>query len=268
MNTMHVEDFVVLGRTVPEDSRKYGQRVCMAGFSPTNNQFLRVYPLMVPVGESHDSNDFRARHTYALDLIRNPSDSRTESWRVADETKPTSTPWTQAVEWKSTKIHEWLEKRVVPSIRSLDDCRMSIGVLRVAAHEWEGVTVARESRLEPEPDRTIFDELDDQAESSDSVNPISKVRFAPYIHFSDACGPHKLQIREWGAYLFLSRDEYVDRPQMLWDAPGYRTGRDLYVVIGNMANHRSNWLVIKTFEIERPDTSPGLFDAAYDNQPD
>ncbi len=48
MNTMTVEDFVVLGRTVPEDSQKYGKKVCMAGYSPSLSQLLRVYPLMMP----------------------------------------------------------------------------------------------------------------------------------------------------------------------------------------------------------------------------
>lgn len=64
MNTMHVEDFVVLGRTVPEESKKYGQRICMAGYSLENNQFLRIYPLFVPVGENADTNGFRARYAY------------------------------------------------------------------------------------------------------------------------------------------------------------------------------------------------------------
>ena len=266
MNTMRVEDFVVLGRTVPEDSRKYGQKVCMAGYSPSNNQFLRVYPLLVPVGKSHNANGFRARHTYVLDLKRNPSDSRTESWRVSEEQKPTTTVWETAKEIQPDKLRAWLEKRIVPSIRSLDDCRMSIGVLRVAAGRWQGVTVPRESQIDSEPHRTLFDDLDDQAQLSGDANLISKVKFAPYIHFADGCGDHKLQVREWGAYLLLAKDEYVDRPQMLWGASGYRTGRDLYLVIGNMMNHRKNWLIIKTFEVDAPDTSPSLLDGIEDGQ--
>ena len=97
-------------------------------------------------------------------------------------------------------------------------------------------------------------------------NLISKVKFAPYIHFADGCAEHKLLVREWGAYLLLAKDEYVDRPQMLWGASGYRTGRDLYLVIGNMMNHRKNWLIIKTFEVDPPDTSPSLLDGIEDGQ--
>ena len=72
---MHVEDLIVLGRTVPEESRKYGQKVCMAGYSAENNQFLRVYPLLVPVGGDADSNGFRARHRYvsiSSEILRIP----------------------------------------------------------------------------------------------------------------------------------------------------------------------------------------------------
>ncbi len=79
MNTLHVEDFVVLGRTVPEDSKRYGKKICMAGYSPDLNQFLRVYPLMLPIGDSADSNDFKARHAYSLDLRRNDQDNGIES---------------------------------------------------------------------------------------------------------------------------------------------------------------------------------------------
>ena len=260
MNTMRVEDFVVLGRTVPEDSRKYGQKVCMAGYSAENNQFLRVYPLLVPICGDADSNGFRARHKYCVELQRNPQDSRTESWRVADEKAPTSTPWRQAVEVTKTAVLGWLEKRAVPSVRTLNECKMSIGVLRVSAGGWNGVMIPRASPEDSESVRHLFEDLDDQAHYTGQERLISKVKHAPYIHFSDAEGEHKLQIREWGAYMLLAKDEYADKPEALWGAPGYRSTKDLYLVVGNMMNHRKNWLVIKTFEADEQDLSPGLFD--------
>ncbi len=266
MNTMHVEDFVVLGRTVPEDSRKYGQKVCMAGYSAENNQFLRVYPLLVPVGGDADSNGFRARHRYVLDLQRNPQDTRSESWRVSDEKQPTQTPWKLAPETKKNTLLEWLDKRVVPSIRALNDCKMSIGVIRVSSGNWRGVMVPRGAPEKSESVVSLFDDLDDQAHFSHQVRLIAKVEYAPYIHFSDAEGSHELQIREWGAYMLLAKDEYADKPEALWGASGYRSTKDLYLVIGNMMNHRKNWLVIKTFEADEQDYSPSLLDGVADDQ--
>ena len=264
MNTIHIEDFVVLGRTVPEDSRKYGQKVCMAGYSAENNQFLRVYPLLVPVESDADSNGFRARHRYVLDLQRNPQDTRSESWRVSDEKQPTQTPWKLAPETKKSTLLKWLDKRVIPSIRALNDCKMSIGVIRVSSGNWRGVMVPREATEKSESVASLFDDLDDQAHFSHQVRLIARVKYAPHIHFSDAEGPHELQIREWGAYMLLAKDEYADKPEALWGASGYRSTKDLYLVIGNMMNHRKNWLVIKTFEADEQDPSPGLFDGDQD----
>ena len=263
---MHIEDFVVLGRTVPEDSRKYGQKVCMAGYSAENNQLLRVYPLLVPVGGGADSNGFRARHKYSLDLQRNSKDTRTESWRVANEKQPTTTPWKLAAETKKKTVLEWLDKRVVPSIRALNECKISIGVIRVATGSWQGAMVPREAPETSDSVSSLFDDLDDQAVLSHQERLISKIRYAPYIHFADAEGEHRLQIREWGAYMLLAQDKYADKPDSLWGASGYRSTKDLYLVIGNMMNHRNNWLVIKTFEADEIDTSPTLFDPVDDDQ--
>jgi hypothetical protein len=257
MSTLHVEDFVVLGRTVPEDSKKYGQRVCMAGYSPSCNQFLRVYPLMVPVGPNAGTNDFRARYTYHLDLTRNPKDNRMESWRVEDEMNPTRTPWAAATEVKKTAILDWLSTKKVPSIDALNTCRMSLGVLFVPADNWTGTAVEKEAPAPPEHHRSLFEDLEHQAVAEPAFG---KVRYAPYIEFQDALSTHRLQVREWGAYRLLSNESYSDKPESLWTASGYRTGKDLWIVVGNMTNHRKNWMVIKTFEADAA-KGPSLFDS-------
>ncbi len=45
----------------------------------------------------------------------------------------------------------------------------------------------------------------------------------------------------------------------MWGAAGYRLGKRLLLVVGNMNNHRTNWLIIKTFELE-PEPTGTLFD--------
>jgi len=255
MNTMRVEDFTVLGRTVPEESRKYGKRVCMAGYSPENNQLLRVYPLMVPVGDNADANGFRARFRYTMELQRNASDSRTESWRLVDEQKPTATEWSRAVETPKAKVVDWLDRHVTRSIKALNECKLSLGVIRLEQGLWDGYAVAREATGHGEEHRGLFDDLDDQ-QGIDA----NAVKFAPYIRFTDADGEHNLQVREWGAYRLLSNPQYADTPDSLWTANAYRKDRGKLLVVGNMCNHRSNWLIIKTFDLDPVSTTPGLFD--------
>lgn len=254
MNTLHLKDFTVLGRTVPEESKKFGKKVCMAGYSPENNQLLRVYPLLVPVGDNADANGFRARFVYEMDLRRNPSDTRTESWRLVDEKQPTKTAWSRAAETLAPKVIEWLGKRVSPSIKALNDCKLSLGVIRLEANEWEGYAIPRASPGPEEVHRSLFEDLEDQ-EGID----VNAVKFAPYIRFKDADGEHNLQVREWGAYRLLSNPQYADTPEALWGANAYRQDRGKLLVVGNMNNHRNNWLVIKTFDLDPPATGPSLF---------
>lgn len=252
---MTVDDFVVLGRTVPEESRKYGKRICMAGYSSENNQLLRVYPLMVPVGENADTNGFKARHMYSLQLRRNQSDSRTESWRLLDEKHPTATPWAKAIEQPKQRVVDWLAHRAAPSIKALNATRQSLGVIVVEPSEWYGFSRPKDDTSAGDYHTSLFDDLDDQPDID-----VNAIRHAPYIRFTDAGGEHNLQVREWGAYRLLSRPEYIDKPEALWGAPGYRTGKSLLLVVGNMSNHRANWLVIKTFELEPRQAGVSLFD--------
>jgi hypothetical protein len=264
VNTLHVEDFVVLGRTVPEESKKYGKRVCMAGYSAECNQFLRVYPLMVPVGDKVGTNDFKARHRYTLDLKRNPNDNRTESWRVHDEMAPTSTPWDKAPDLKKADVLAWLRKRAVPSIRCLDECRLSLGVICLAANQWEGITIPKDEP-DPQPEHaTLFDDLIEATQGSVAGFDPTKVKHAPYIRFSDRDGKHRLQVREWGALLLLGKPDYADTPNALWNANAYKSNRDIVLVVGNMNNHRNNWLIIKTFQPDEPKKGPSLFDDVSD----
>ena len=259
-NTLHVEDFIVLGRTVPEDSKKYGKKVCMAGYSPSLRQFLRVYPLLIPTGANAKANRFKARHQYSLDLVRNPSDGRSESWRVADEKNPTSTLWDQATEVKKPKLLDLLMKRRVPCIKCLNDCKLSLGVLLLKAGEWAPLSIPRGDPNQSEEDASLFDDLAYQASlpGSEPLDP-TQVKFTPRIKFSDQGSNRNLQVRKWGAFLLMGKPQYADDPDTLWKANGYKPDRDTLLVVGNMTTHRNNWLIIKLFQFDQG-SDPSLFD--------
>jgi hypothetical protein len=254
MNRLHLEDFVVLGRTVPEDSKKYGQKICMAGYSPGCDQLLRVYPLMLPIGPNSDANGFVARHQYQLDLRRNPDDTRMESWRVNDEQHPTTTPWDAAPEISKERIIAWLEKKAVRSLSVLNECKLSLGVMLLKRGTWQGLIIPKQSTAAPQHHATLFDDLEDQTVDAPQI---ARVEHAPYIQFQDGDTTRCLQVREWGAYLLLSNPKYTSQPEALWKAHGYRQDHDLWVIFGNMARYRKNWMIIKTFETT---VTKGLFD--------
>ncbi len=191
---------------------------------------------------------------YALNLRRNDGDNRPESWRVADESHPTTTEWNRAPEVTTTGVLKWLRSRKVPSIKMLNTCKLSLGVLHIPADKWEGFAVERSTKKTTEVHASLFEDLAHQP------SEVNRAKYAPYIRFKDEDGEYDLQVREWGAYLLLSNPKYVDKPDALWTANGYKRGCDLTLVIGNMANHRNNWLIIKTFDTTPKPASASLFD--------
>ena len=78
---IHKIDFLCLGQTVPEKSKKYGFRVCTAGIDLKSNSLVRIYPLAV---DKH--KHFKRWNVYqGLKVVRNKKDNRKESWKLGFE---------------------------------------------------------------------------------------------------------------------------------------------------------------------------------------
>lgn len=222
---MIVEDFVCLGRTVPEESKKYGHKVCMAGYSFELGQFLRVYPLPV-------QNPLKANRKYVLSLCRNSSDSRFESWKLTDRI---------ALYESKDKVYESDLRRIFTenvseSIAILNDRRASIGVVRPLdmLGEFDHRANCGETQMD------LFDHCDHHF-GADAINAI------PYLRFMLAGKSHRLQLREWGCYEWIRKNPC--ECAKLWNNLRLKEQTDKYLLVGNMANHRNVWLVIKSFSM-------------------
>lgn len=239
---MRIDDYCCLGRTVPEESKKYGRKVCSAGYSEELRSLVRVYPLPVVTG-------IRQRSVCTLELQRNQQDSRRESWRLnrdaanegislVGEQRPTP------------QVIGWLQGHVAESIRQLNASRDSLGVIRPRSTDC--YFRDRVSRKPADPGQLLlFEDLDEQFGRD-------QVRLAPYLRFRDEDGTHDLQVREWGCYEWLrKRPESASR---LWENLRLdRADRDVLLVVGNMCNCRNTWLIISAFTSEKTRT---LFDDA------
>lgn len=236
---MRIDDFVCLGRTVPETSTKYGVKVCMAGYSEELRSLIRVYPLEI-------ANPVHARSRCVLELERNPNDSRIESWKLHDRRIMSVGP-----QVPTPSVLRFLRGWLSGSIKELNERRVSLGVIEVSG-ECQGVFKRREEVVSPDQG-TLFD----MADSHGSFG--AKLDIAPYLSFSDPEEfRHTLQVREWGVYEWVRKN----RPEAssVWDNLSLRDGRPTILVVGNMNNYRNTWLVIKVFKAERE--SPLLFDDA------
>ena len=118
---MRCDDFICLGRTVPEESKKYGAKVCMAGLSQEIGGLMRVYPLQW-------SNPIRVRNQCVMELERNHLDNRKESWKLKG-----SNDGIISVLEKPAFKDPWpvLKPYLAPSIVCLNDQRLSLGVLKL-----------------------------------------------------------------------------------------------------------------------------------------
>ena len=246
---MRLDDYCCLGRTVPELSKKYGISVCSAGYSRDLDQFVRLYPLPV-------FSPIRQRSIAEVELTRPGHDSRWESWRLNREL-PESELVNVVGEEPTQKVMEWLIDHQSESIAKLNDEKSSLGLIK--AEQWEGYFVDRDTKKEVDPcQKELFDTLDGWRENRE--NPFQfKINKLPYLRFKDQDGWHNLQLREWGAYAWFGKEP--DKYEQIWK--NYLkdpTGKDLYLLVGNMCNRRTTWLVINLFPHKQQSKEKGLFD--------
>ena len=239
---MRCDDFICLGRTVPEESKKYGAKVCMAGLSQELGSLMRVYPLPVV-------NPINCRHLCCLELERNPRDSRKESRMLYDRFNGVLSVSPRPL-LSNDRLASALKPHLAQSIEELNDRRLSLGVLELCGNP---AGFFRERSGVSHPDQGMFFEVADECFGAGAID------IAPYIEFWDRDGKrHNLQIREWGCYEWIRN--HRSEASLLWNNLDLRPSRT-WAVVGNQANHRSSWLIIKTFTLP-VETQKDMFDAA------
>jgi hypothetical protein len=229
---MRIDDFVCLGRTVPEQSKKYGYRVCMAGYSEELRSLIRVYPLEV-------QNPIRQRSVCRLELLRGVNDSRLESWHLNRELPNNGVDVVGEKEYGA--VVNWLASRAgEESIHLCNTWRLSLAVIRPKS-------------LEPFFRRNGKGDNPEQMELFEDIVRLfgaDAAKWMPYLRFADAEGEHELQLREWGCYEWLRK--CPGKESQLWDNLHLGdSDRDYYLVIGNMNHRRNCWLVINVYSARR-----------------
>jgi hypothetical protein len=227
---MRVDDFVLLGRTVPEESKKYGHRVCCAGYSRELRQLLRVYPLPV-------QNRLKQWNQLTAELERPGDDSRVESWAVKGRSLENVTALCDV---NRREFRHVLEDLVSPSIFALNEQRRSLGIVRPV--DISAGFMDRRCCSHPFQ-RRLFD-ADDHHFGAKAIDII------PVLRFDDEHGEHLLQVRELGVYEFLRK--HRENASQVWQ--NLRIGNGDYehlLLVGNMNRFRNAWLVISIFAYRR-----------------
>lgn len=246
-----IDDFVMLGKTVPEPNADGRIFVCSAGYSPTLRTLIRVYPLA-----RHGAPPRWSVNTVSLE--RNNRDHRIESFKLTGDRRPGahhrinsqfSTTGTVPERHRS----EMLRRHAVESIAEANQRRLSLAVIHPEAIEVE---FDHNPESPDSPQEALFD-MKARPEAGAKRFP-----YIPRLRFRDATRDNRLMLRDWGVYELMRKNDNLtrmsegERRRFLSDA--LHLDPTCSLLIGNLNNQRTAWLVISVLRNLRG--APSLFD--------
>lgn len=253
---MILDDFVMLGTTVPEPNSDGRVFVCSAGLSPEYGKLVRIYPLARP-GVPHRWG------VYKVPLQKNAKDSRDESFQLAGDRGVDAHD-------RINGLFETVKGKVPPADRPSMLAPYAIGSIKEANARSKAAKVPRErfslAVIHPEAIELDFEHNPESPDSPQMAlfdrggEPASGAKRFPYIprlNFKDELGWNHLMLRDWGTYeLQRKRGPDYFRTNL---AGALHLDENSSLLIGNFNQHRTSWLVISVLNGIRE--APTLFDA-------
>lgn len=248
-----LDDFVMLGTTVPEPNSDGRVFVCSAGVSPQLRSLIRIYPLArrnAPTRWSVNS----------VKLERNRTDSRPESWKLAGNREPGAHERINDVFENEGAVSpkeraDLLARYAVDSITEANEKRLSLAVIHPdeMALEFEHNPASPDS-----PELALFD-VEPRTETGARRFP-----YIPRLTFRDPAGPkrpHRLMLRDWGVYELMRKHNNLtsmtDTQRRDYVGKALHLDPSCSLLIGNLNNQRNAWLVISVLRGVRAE--PDLF---------
>lgn len=239
-----LDDFVMLGKTVPEPNSDGRVFVCSAGVSATMRGLIRVYPLA-----RYGAPKRWTVNTVALE--RNPKDHRPESFKLAGDRANNAhddinATFQTGADYPKQGRAALLKPYEVDSIQEANDRRLSLAVLHPEALD---LTFEHNPDSPDSPQLTLFDIEPRPTQGA------KRFAYIPRLRFRDLDGQHHLMLRDWGAYEFMRKNGDLRRTEL---ATALHLDASCSLLIGNFNQHRTSWLVISVLRGLRQE--PCLFD--------
>lgn len=232
---MTVDDFVMLGKTVPEEHTSDGRVfVCTAGYSLELGMAMRIYPMAWSGCPSRWSIS-------RIPLERNPDDNRRESWKIKGDRSPAAhARINRVIETQYNQTHPRQQRDIlnamrVDSLRQANAERRSLCV--IFPRDVPGLLFEKSDGavMAPTPDMFGFAPKDQRVSA--------RFQYHPRLQFKDDDGDHDLMLRDWGCYEFLRKNP--GRMTELDEAINLSTAPPL--LCGNFNRYRNSWMIISAF---------------------
>lgn len=251
---IHAAHVLITVKTYPLPSSKYDELVCTAGFLP-DGKWIRIYP--IPFRNLPYDSQYSKYHWVTLDLVRNASDFRPESYRPRYGMNQISV----GEKLDTGKNRDWAERKkyvlneVFTSVNDLvrlakGDERKSLAVLKPREitdfviepdkREWKSKWLDQLRQL------NLFD-LDEQGQGK-KRKVIPKLPYKYYYKFLSEGDktPRKLMIEDWelGALFWrmfykYGHDENKANQLVKDKYFGEFLTRDLYLFLGTTLRYHS-----------------------------
>jgi HNH endonuclease len=252
---MILEDFVMLGTTVPEPNSDGRIFVCSAGVSPEYGGLVRLYPLA-------RRNIPNRWNKYRVKVERNREDSRPESFKVATTDaraagihERINQHFEHAGKVRDAEKIPLLSRYRVGSIDEANGKRISLAIIEPQSIELD----FEHNPASPDsPQLALFDDGSEKPRAGAKRFP-----FIPRLRFKDECRWWHLMLRDWGCYELMRKHPESYYKQHMATALHLNPSSSLFV--GNMSHRRNAWLVISVLNHIRE--APTLFDAFADDRP-
>lgn len=235
MAKLIIDDFVMLGRTFPQQTNNNGITVCACGYSHELRQLIRIYPLKV-------TDKIPKWSICQLELEKPKSDSRFESWKVIS----------YKIIGKKQKDNEFftLSKLKKMSIRLLNEQRLSLGVIEPK----EIHSFLKPCSKDDENDMDYIKQLNlflknEKALYTPPFIPCLQIR-------NEDNSMNCLQLRDWGIAEFMRKG---NDPNQIFSALKLLDSQyKQLLIVGNMKQFRGNWLIIATVMLKIEQTQSNL----------
>lgn len=229
-------NFVCLGQTVPERSKKYGLRVCTAGVDMDTFQLVRIYPL----GVRKDEHFKRWTFYHDLPVRRNPKDNRDESWRlnIPIDVLKNVTKSNVSKKSRSGILTSLLTSETVSQLNQL---RKSLAIVQM--NDCKGYFVDKGKNFVNVRQFCLFPEIE-----VDDTFGKSSFSLLPRLKWKDWKGKqHDYMLNSWDAYMHQVHLGEKYGKDDLWRSLRIDKNIPKIGLIGNMNTIRTAWLIITVF---------------------